>query len=143
MLMKKFSSLFCKRNSLFRHKPVFSEQVPVEKRYCAKYNYRSYPTSTGYFLLTGGNFKCHKFEEWWVALCSWVCAFVSILDSMSHHQILHLYLGKKTRPYVKTLPMPKCLSPATPNPDLPMWVHRWSGQQTGSACRLATWEASN
>uniref|UniRef100_A0A2K6M916 Uncharacterized protein n=1 Tax=Rhinopithecus bieti TaxID=61621 RepID=A0A2K6M916_RHIBE len=29
-------------------------------------------------------------------------------------------LGEKTRPYVKTLPMPKCLSPATPNPDSPL-----------------------
>uniref|UniRef100_A0A2I3GCM6 Uncharacterized protein n=1 Tax=Nomascus leucogenys TaxID=61853 RepID=A0A2I3GCM6_NOMLE len=52
-------------------------------------------------------------------------------------------LGEKTRPYVKTLPMPKCLSPATPNPDSPLWVHRWLGQPTGSACRLATEEASN
>uniref|UniRef100_A0A8C3X988 Uncharacterized protein n=1 Tax=Catagonus wagneri TaxID=51154 RepID=A0A8C3X988_9CETA len=92
---------------------------------------------SAYFLLTGGNFKCHQFAEWWAAFCSWVCVCVFILDSTSHYQILPLYLGK-TRPYVKTLPLPKCLSPATPNPDLPLGVHRWFSQQAGSAFRLAT-----
>lgn len=62
---------------------------------------------SGYFLLTGGDFKCHQFEEWWVAFCSWVCHFVFILDSISRHQILRLYLGKNKAIYKKPF---QCLS---------------------------------
>ena len=116
----------------------FLTTAPPGKSGCSKQNLQEifFPRS-GYFLLTGGIFKCHQLEEWWVAFCSWVCVFVFILDSISRHQILRLYLGKKSRPCVKTLPMPKCLSPATPNPNLLLWVHGWLGQQAGSTCRLS------
>uniref|UniRef100_A0A2K6AAD2 Uncharacterized protein n=1 Tax=Mandrillus leucophaeus TaxID=9568 RepID=A0A2K6AAD2_MANLE len=58
--------------------------------------------------------------EWWVAFSSWVYVFSFPfgLDFTSPNS--SFILGEKTRPYVKTLPMPKCLSPATPNPDSPL-----------------------
>uniref|UniRef100_A0A2K6EHJ4 Uncharacterized protein n=1 Tax=Propithecus coquereli TaxID=379532 RepID=A0A2K6EHJ4_PROCO len=94
----------------------------------------SFPSlPSGYFILMGGaDFKlvgCILF----MGLC--LCCYFGFNFTSPDSSFI---LGEKTRPYVKTLPMPKCLSPATPNPDLPLWVHRWLGQPTGSTCRLTT-----
>lgn len=52
------------------------------------------PAPAGVFCLGGGVFKCHNFEEWWIAFHLWVCVFACLLDSISSHQILRLYFGK-------------------------------------------------
>uniref|UniRef100_A0A8P0TH27 Uncharacterized protein n=1 Tax=Canis lupus familiaris TaxID=9615 RepID=A0A8P0TH27_CANLF len=71
------------------------------------------------------DFKRPKPEEWWVAFCSWVSDLFSFGTEFHVTKFFHLYLGGKKRPYIKTLPMPKCLSPASPIPDWPVRAHRW------------------
>uniref|UniRef100_A0A667HDR6 Uncharacterized protein n=1 Tax=Lynx canadensis TaxID=61383 RepID=A0A667HDR6_LYNCA len=50
-----------------------------------------------------------------------VCGFLFLFSSWTESHITKCFVytwGKKTRPYVKTLPMPKCLSPASQKPRL-------------------------
>uniref|UniRef100_A0A8D2HH05 Uncharacterized protein n=1 Tax=Urocitellus parryii TaxID=9999 RepID=A0A8D2HH05_UROPR len=72
------------------------------------------PSPSNFFLSNGGDFKCHNRR---VVGCIFVCGFMFLFSFWTQFHITRffIYTWEKTRPYVKTLLMPKCLLlPASP-----------------------------